>query len=62
MQLKIDGNKKIEFTAKGISYILDALALRPFAEVNGLINDIINQLKAQEKPQEVGDNDGPKLD
>lgn len=48
MQIKLDGNRKIEFTPKGISFILDILSQRPFSEVNGLINDILTQLKAQE--------------
>lgn len=55
MQIKIIGNKKIEFTDKGVAYVLDCLAARPFSEVNGLINDILLQIKAQE-----GDANGPR--
>ena len=54
--MKINGNKKIEFTPQGISYVLDALTLRPFREVHVLIGDIMNQLKLQE-----GGNDGPQF-
>lgn len=50
MQVQIDGNKTIVFTAQGISYILDILATAPlpWRTTNALINDIMAQLKNQE--------------
>lgn len=48
MNVQIIGNKKIEFTAQGISYILDMLANCPWKMANPLINDIMSQLKQQE--------------
>lgn len=56
MQIKIPNEVSVRFTGKGISYILDILASQPFKDVNGLINDILGQLKAE------GERDGPKLD
>lgn len=48
MQIQINGNKNIVFTPKGIAYVLDLLSNQPFKEVNGLIGDILGQLKEQE--------------
>lgn len=48
MQVQIDGNKTINFTPQGISYILDMLTKCPWKMANPLITDIMSQLKAQE--------------
>lgn len=55
MQVEINGSKAIVFTPQGISYILDMLADCPWRKANPLINDIMAQLKQQEK------ENGPKL-
>lgn len=46
--VKLNGPKTITFTPQGVAYVLDTLASRPFKEVQGLINDILTQLKSQE--------------
>lgn len=46
--MKIVGNKKIEFTAQGIAFVLDMLAEKPFKDVHQIIGDIMGQLTAQE--------------
>jgi hypothetical protein len=56
MEVKIVGNKKIMFTPQGISYVLDVLAECPWKLANPLINDIMNQLKAQELTGEVNNS------
>jgi hypothetical protein len=52
-EVKITGNKKIEFSPQGISYILDMLANCPWKTANPLIMDIMSQLKIQETVGEV---------
>lgn len=54
--MKIVGDKTIRFTPQGISYVLDMLANCPWKVANPLINDIMNQLKAQE-----GDDSGSSI-
>ena len=48
MQIKIPDKVTIEFTGKGVAYVIDLLSGQPFKDVHGLINDILSQLKAQE--------------
>lgn len=48
MQVQIKGNKTIQFTAEGISYVLDMLANCPWKAADPLIRDIMRQLKQQE--------------
>lgn len=52
-EVKINGNKKIEFSPQGISYVLDMLANCQWKMANPLINDIMAQLKVQETVGEV---------
>lgn len=47
-KVQISGNVKIEFTAQGISYVLDMLANCPWKNANTLITEIMTQLKSQE--------------
>lgn len=46
--MQINGPVTIKLSPEGITRVLDALAERPFKDVAGVIQDIINQLKVQE--------------
>lgn len=60
-EVKLDGPKLISLTPNQIAYVLDLLATRPWKEVNGLINEIMTQLKAQETMIPTGEpKDGPE--
>src|SRR5688572_14000057 len=48
MEVKLTGPKILRLQSAQVAYILDTLALRPYKDVNGLINDIFAQLKHQE--------------
>lgn len=57
--VKITKPVAIIFAPNGIAYVLDALAKRPFNEVNGLIADILGQIRKSESPPgSEGGSDG----
>lgn len=48
MEVKLTGPKILRLHSSAVAYILDRLAECPFKDVNGLINEIFNQLRQQE--------------
>lgn len=50
-EVKLNGPKTLVLQPQAIAYVLDLLTSRPFKEVNGLISDLMAQLKAQEGEQ-----------
>lgn len=54
MEVQIKSDVNVKFSPQGISYVLDMLANCPWKLANPLINDIMNQLKVQEKVVEDG--------
>lgn len=46
-------NLVIRFTPQEFEYVLQALAQRPFAEVNGLLQNLVQQAKSQAPVQEA---------
>lgn len=45
-------NLFIHFTAKTLDYVINVLAQRPFAEVQSILNDIGQQVNAQQQAQQ----------
>jgi hypothetical protein len=52
MEVALNDSSTLKLPARAVAYILDVLATQPFKDVNPLINDILSQLKSQEKRNE----------
>ena len=53
MEIMLNKPRTINLQPNEIALVLDALAEKPFKQVTGLVNNIVNQLKQQEIQDEL---------